>query len=196
MKNNPNYSGGTAPLEIHNDQSRGTSVVVNGTLLVRGHIAFSSPLIGDPRLSIISNKKAGSDDTFNVGGWLNASDPYTNNGNPGYLSNSWISDIRMKYVGKEFTYGLEKIRQLKVFNYTFKKDKTKTPHVGVIAQDLQKVFPDAVKKSKDGFLTIRFEDMFYAMINAIKELDLKYEAQEKRMSELEARVERLEAKLK
>ena len=38
--------------------------------------------------------------------------------------------------------------------------------------------------------------MFYAMINAIKELDLKYEAQEKRMSELEARVERLEAKLK
>ena len=196
MKNSPNYSGGTAPLEIHNDQSRGTSVVVNGTLLVRGHIAFSSPLIGDPRLSIISNKKAGSDDTFNVGGWLNASDPYTNNGNPGYLSNSWISDIRMKYVGKEFTYGLEKIRQLKVFNYTFKKDKTKTPHVGVIAQDLQKVFPDAVKKSKDGFLTIRFEDMFYAMINAIKELDLKYEAQEKRMSELEARVERLEAKLK
>ena len=112
------------------------------------------------------------------------------------MSNSWISDIRMKYVGKEFTYGLEKIRQLKVFNYTFKKDKTKTPHVGVIAQDLQKVFPDAVKKSKDGFLTIRFEDMFYAMINAIKELDLKYEAQEKRMSELEARVERLEAKLK
>lgn len=61
---------------------------------------------------------------------------------------------------------------------------------------MQKVFPDAVKKGTDGFLSIRFEDMFYAMINAIKELDLKYEAQEKRMSELEARVERLEAKLK
>ena len=77
-----------------------------------------------------------------------------------------------------------------------KKDKTKTPHVGVIAQDLQKVFPDAVKKGTDGFLTIRFEDMFFAMINSIKELDLKYQAQEKRISELEARIEKLEAKLK
>ena len=85
---------------------------------------------------------------------------------------------------------------MKVFNYTFKKDKSKTPHVGVIAQDLQKVFPDAVKKGTDGFLTIRFEDMFFAMINAIKELDLKYQAQEKRINELEARIEKLEAKLK
>ena len=38
--------------------------------------------------------------------------------------------------------------------------------------------------------------MFYAMINAIKELDLKYEAQQKRINELEARIEKLEAKLK
>ena len=196
MKNRPGYSGGTAPLEIHNDSSRGSAVVINGTLLVRGHIAFSSPLIGDPRLSIISNKKAGSDDTFNVGGWLNASDPYTSNGNPGYLTNSWISDRRLKYVGKEFTSGLDKIKALKVYNYTFKKDTTKTPHVGVIAQDLQKVFPDAVKKGADGFLTIRMEDMFYAMINAIKELDLKYQAQEKRINDLEKRIQKLEAKIK
>ena len=98
---------------------------------------------------------------------------------------------------------MEKIRQLKVFNYTFKKDKSKTPHVGVIAQDLQKVFPDAVKEGKDGFLLIRMEDMFFAMINSIKELDLKYEAQEKRINELETqlkkqntRLEKLEAKIK
>ena len=106
-----------------------------------------------------------------------------------------FSDYRLKYVGNESVAGLDKIRRLKVFNYTFKKDRTKTPHVGVIAQDLQKVFPDAVKKGTDGFLTIRFEDMFFAMINAIKELDLKYEAQEKRINELEARIEKLEAKI-
>ena len=106
------------------------------------------------------------------------------------------SDRRLKYVGSESTSGLDKIRQLKVFNYTFKKDKKKVPHVGVIAQDLQKVFPNAVKKGVDGFLTIRMEDMFYAMINAIKELDLRYRAQEKRIDELEARIQKLEAKLK
>ena len=94
------------------------------------------------------------------------------------------SDRRLKYVGKENTSGLEKIKQLKVFNYTFKKDDKKTPHVGVIAQDLQKVFPDAVTKAKDGFLRIRFEDMFYAMINAIKELDSRITALEKENQEL------------
>ena len=73
-------------------------------------------------------------------------DDYFSDGGSGFSS-----DRRLKYVGKEFNSGLEKIRQLKVFNYTFKKDKSKTPHVGVIAQDLQKVFPDAVKKGTDGF---------------------------------------------
>ena len=83
------------------------------------------------------------------------------------------SDRRLKYVGAENKDGLAKLRQLKVFNYTFKKDEKKTPHVGVMAQDLQKVFPKAVKKGEDGFLFIRMEDMFYAVINAIKELDAK-----------------------
>ncbi len=106
------------------------------------------------------------------------------------------SDRRLKYVSKENTSGLDKIKQLKVFNYTFKKDEKKTPHVGVIAQDLQKVFPDAVKKGVDGFLNIRMEDMFFAMINAIKELDAKYQAQEARINELEARIEKLEARIK
>ena len=112
------------------------------------------------------------------------------------LGNYISSDRRLKYVGKEFTSGLEKIRKLQVFNYTFKKDEKKTPHVGVIAQDLQKIFPDAVKKGTDGFLSIRFEDMFFAMINAIKELDLKYEAQEKRINDLEAQLKQQNARLK
>ena len=117
--------------------------------------------------------------------------------------NHVTSDRRLKYVGKENTSGLDKIRQLKVFNYTFKKDAKKEPHVGVIAQDLQKIFPNAVKKGADGFLTIRMEDMFYAVINAIKELDAKYQAQEKRINALEkenkefkARLDKLEAKVK
>ena len=54
------------------------------------------------------------------------------------------SDRRLKNVGEVFTGGLNKIKQLKVYNYTFKEDENKTPRVGVIAQDLQKVFPDAV----------------------------------------------------
>ena len=106
------------------------------------------------------------------------------------------SDRRLKYVGRESTSGLDKIRLLKVFNYTFKKDETKEPRVGVMAQDLQKIFPDAVKKGEDGFLRIRMEDMFYAVINAIKELDTRVTALEKENAELKIRLEKLEAKIK
>ncbi len=121
------------------------------------------------------------------------------------------SDRRLKYVGQESKSGLDKIRQLKVFNYTFKQDKKQTPHVGVIAQDLQKVFPDAViKDDGSGYLKIRFEDMFYALINAVKELDsklcsllkhdneqdLKIKSLEAQNKELKARLEKLEKSLR
>ena len=115
---------------------------------------------------------------------------------PDWPYNGMSSDRRLKYVGKEFTSGLEKIRKLQVFNYTFKKDETKTPHVGVIAQDLQKVFPDAVKKGADGFLSIRFEDMFFAVINAIKELDSRVTVLEKENKELKNQIKEQNSRLK
>ena len=84
---------------------------------------------------------------------------------------SLASDRRLKNVGEVFTAGLEEIKKLEVFNYVYKKDSTKTPHVGVMAQDLMKIFPNAVFKGDDGFYRIRMEDMFYALVNAVKELD-------------------------
>ena len=87
---------------------------------------------------------------------------------PGYFS-----DKRLKNLGRKYTAGLAELKKLDFFHFTFKQDEEKTPHVGVIAQDLQKVFPDAVTKGEDGYLRIRWEDMFYAVINAVKELDNK-----------------------
>lgn len=84
-----------------------------------------------------------------------------------------LSDRRLKNVGEKYTAGLEELKKLDFFHFTFKKDETKRAQVGVMAQDLQKVFPDAVKEGDDGYLMIRWDDMFYAVINAIKQLDEK-----------------------
>ena len=84
-----------------------------------------------------------------------------------------ISDKRLKNINSLYTAGVEELKKLKIYNYTLKKDKTRTPGVGVLAQDLQKVFPNAVTEGDDGFLRIRWDDMFYAIINAVKELDDK-----------------------
>ena len=101
------------------------------------------------------------------------------------------SDARLKHIGSEYKSGLEKIKQLKPFNYTFKNDTEKTPRVGVIAQDLQKVFPDAVKKGSDGFFTVRMEDMFYAVVNAVKELDAKISEILKQVQSNTARIDEI-----
>ena len=100
-----------------------------------------------------------------------------------YFSNSEIlslilgcptsSDIRLKNVSGDSVAGLKDVKKLNVVNYTYKADKAKTPHVGVIAQDLKTVFPNAVKKDSDGYYKIRQEDMFYAMVNSIQELSDK-----------------------
>ena len=86
---------------------------------------------------------------------------------------SYVSDRRLKNVGEKFTGGLEELKKLDLYHYTFKKDEKKTPQVGVMAQDLRKVFPNAVWEGEDGYLKIRWDEMFYAVINAVKELDSK-----------------------
>ncbi len=105
------------------------------------------------------------------GGNCSTSDGYPN-GNG--CANVVSSDRRLKTAITLNNDGLNKILKLRPYNYTYKNDE-KTPQVGVIAQDLQKVFPDAVSKDKKGYLKIRIEDMFYALINAVKELAQKLE---------------------
>ena len=92
--------------------------------------------------------------------------------NGGGCPNILSSDIRLKTDITENNDGLDKILQLKPYNYTYKNNPN-TKQVGVIAQDLQKVFADAVSKDNKGFLSIRLEDMFYALVNSVKQLAQK-----------------------
>lgn len=87
-----------------------------------------------------------------------------------------VSDIRLKNVGASFSAGLDEIKRLNIYNYTYKSDDTKAPHVGVVAQDLKRVFPTAVSKDENGYYQIRWDEIFYAAINAVKTLDSKVES--------------------
>ncbi len=80
------------------------------------------------------------------------------------------SDERLKDNISDNLSGLKEINSITIKNYIYKDDKDKTPHVGVIAQQLKEVFPNAVFEDEKGYLSIRIEDIFYSMVNAIKEL--------------------------
>ena len=196
------FNNGPAVLEVHNEggssfgRNKDSSVVINGNLIVKGGIITTLWRYGggdNDNVNLLARSSGQLEPEWNdtVSELFKR---YADNGHGEFksFSGNVISDRRLKYVGKESTTGLDKVRQLKVFNFTYKKDTTKTPHVGVIAQDLQKVFPNAVQKGKDGFLTIRMEDMFYAVINAIKELDAKITALQKENQELKQLVKQVQ----
>ena len=103
-----------------------------------------------------------------------------------------MSDARKKNILSDSTAGLNEINALEVKNYTYKEDKENTPHVGVIAQQLQKVFPNSVIKGNDGFLRIKTEEIFYAMVNSIKELCSKLQDLTAKVSGLDKRITELE----
>ena len=185
-KLNSNY-GGDAVLEIHNSigspnsklinnpviQSNSTTII-NGNLIVRGKTYLT---MGNALYPFYYQSTPAGIQVFGTNKDVNcASNQITYNfSNTGECASlaPITSDRRLKNIlGRNYD-GLEKVKQLKVYNYKFKDDKTKTPHVGVIAQDLQKVFPNSVFKGGDEFLKIRLDEMFYAVINSIKELNQK-----------------------
>ena len=109
------------------------------------------------------------------------------------LLQNYYSDIRLKENISDNNAGLKEINELKVKNYTYKDDKEKISHVGVIAQDLQKVFPNSVTEDKNtGFLKIRKEEIFYAMVNSIKELFSQLQELTAKITGLDKRITELE----
>lgn len=73
-----------------------------------------------------------------------------------------------------------------------KRDKKKEVLVGVIAQELQKVFPNSVVEGRDGYLRIKRDEIFYACINAIKELNNMFQDIAAKITGLEEKIRILE----
>jgi trimeric autotransporter adhesin len=85
------------------------------------------------------------------------------------------SDIRLKDVDGPYQQGLASILKLETVRFHFKRGNPRNlpsnkEVVGLIAQDVQKVFPEAISREKDGYLTLDTSPINFATINAIKEL--------------------------
>lgn len=88
-----------------------------------------------------------------------------------------LSDERLKTNIKplEQTGNICKV-EVKEFEF---KDKPGVKQIGVIAQDLQKEFPDLVQENDDGYLSIKESKLVYLLLNEIKELKQRIELLEK-----------------
>jgi len=113
-------------------------------------------------------------------------------------SSSWTisSDIRLKDVSGTYDKGLAELLQLQPIVFRYKEDnplgilETKTDAYGFSAQEVQKVFPEAVGE-KDGYLNLDMHPLLVAQVNAIRELNDKISEQQRLIEQLAEEVMRL-----
>jgi hypothetical protein len=110
-----------------------------------------------------------------------------------------FSDARLKDVKGLFTGGLDEIMKLKPVYFTWKKGnsqglETEQKHLGFIAQDVQKIFPEMVATRDSGYLGIdSYDPIMWAMLNSIKELKTENDSLKSQLDSLTERIEKLEA---
>jgi len=102
---------------------------------------------------------------------------------------AFVSDERLKTNIQPLENALDKVLQLSGFTYTFNETagllgfNTEETHVGVSAQQVQAVLPEAVKPApvNGDYITVQYEKIVPLLIEAIKELSAKVDALEKKI---------------
>ena len=105
------------------------------------------------------------------------------------------SDARLKDNIRPLGSTLNKLHQIEGKTYSFKKDEEHTPKIGVLAQEVQAVFPELVTEGGDGILSVNYQGLVPVLINAINEQDAKMSEQDAKMSEQEVKMSEQDAKI-
>ncbi len=115
---------------------------------------------------------------------------------PGGGSWGTYSDRRLKRLNGEFSSGLSQILKIKPVRYRYKEGNAmgitdQDEHVGLVAQEVQKLIPEAVTKNDKGYLLVNNDPILWAMLNAIKEQQREIAVLRKRATKLESTVTQL-----
>ena len=69
-------------------------------------------------------------------------------------------------------------------------------HVGLVAQDVQQVIPEAVTENNKGYLLVNNDPIIWTMLNAIKEQQALIQKQQAQIARLSSQVKAIRASLK
>jgi len=108
------------------------------------------------------------------------------NGNVQNANNSYgaISDASLKENIVDATPKLADLLKIQVRNFNLKDDETKLKQLGVVAQELETVFPNMVDTDKDGFKGVKYSVFVPMLIKAVQELSAKSDALEAKLAAL------------
>jgi hypothetical protein len=113
-------------------------------------------------------------------------------------SSSWatFSDERLKNIKGGFVAGIDELMQIAPIRYRYKRNnplgiRDEHEHVGVSAQQIERVLPEAVSKNAKGYRMVDNDPIIWTMLNAIKQQQAQMQAQKARIESLESQVRAL-----
>ena len=90
---------------------------------------------------------------------------------------------------------LQKITQLNGYTYYWQDEtKGKNLQAGIVAQEVQRLFPELVKVDKEGMLSVNYSGLIPVMIESTKELNSRVEQLEKQNAEILIALKELQEK--
>ena len=176
-----NYDGEYNGTATHN-------VPVNDTFaILHGRVAINNWQTGNPddRLYVAGNTNVAG--TFQVTGDVRV------NGN-GNVTGNWCaaSDARLKKNVKNLSGVLQKIKNIYPVAFEWRVDEFPAKkldegrQIGIIAQDVEKDFPELVRTDSEGYKALDYNKFTAVLLEAVKEQQKQIEKLEKEIAALKA----------
>ena len=122
--------------------------------------------------------------------WQNASGTDQGGVYLAYGATSWTgnSDERLKDINSNIENAIDKLKTLRAVNFSWKLDDTKKENLGLIAQDVEKVFPQVIDENKNGYLGVRYSELVPVLVKAIQEMNTKLDEQNQTIQNLQEQI--------
>ena len=106
------------------------------------------------------------------------------------------SDARLKKNVQTIGDALNKVMAMRGVQYEWKdKQMESGVHIGLIAQEVEKILPEVVDTDDEGYKSVQYSVMVALLIEAIKDQQEKIESQQKEYQEILQRMENMESEL-
>jgi len=174
------------------NQSDARSKVMTGNAQSAEFISQSSS--GSPERSWCFGMNAS--DQFIVYGFNNTA-TFNSGQYMAFNATSWTaqSDERKKDIIEPIENAIDKVNSLRAVIGKYKADEEERRRSFLIAQDVQKVLPEAVEASNPDDLGIQYTEVIPLLVASIKELSAKNDALEAENTAMKTRMDALEARL-
>ena len=129
--------------------------------------------------ALVVTDGVGISGNLNVGGYIATEGAMT------AVSYNATSDLRYKTDFAPIQYGIDSIMQMQPLSYAFKNFDIDRRHIGLIAQDVVEIVPEAVSIATDGTMSIAYMELIPILIKSIQQ-------QADSITELRERINKLE----